>query len=696
MINLAGPQRTPPAQDAAPAGGDPDRPGGPGAAGRQVAQLKRALIDLYAGACRELLSRGFGARELEDLLPDERAYLRTLDRGTDDVARAYALIKHRLGRTTEQQIDRRASARHELHAQRYAELRRLSLVWEAREDDDDSDVYAALRQAWREAPPDQRDAALHDAVDEIVGWGPTQVLLDCAEVEDVMVNGPYQVFVRLRGPESIQEDERGRWILADRGIAGVARIDLDPGMSRQSPLQLTTRAFEGHEHLRHVVTHMLARINKRVDELTPQVDARWEDGRIHVIIPPLSTQSWCITIRKHPEEPLTWLDLLARGTWDLRLASLLALAVRAKLNILVTGATGAGKTTTLNVLATFVSPAERLVTIEDTAELQLRRRQDGGGGQHSSELSGEVELQVAGGLHNVVSLETRLPNVEGRGGYTIRDLVRNTLRMRPDRIIIGEVRGAETLDMIQALNTGHRGTVTTIHANSAGDAFHRLTVMILQAGLEGLTPQHAERLVTSTLHLVVHQALQPTGERRIQEVLAVDPAGREHVSLVKWNHETHAFDLDARAIATFLNRPEVRREIDDAASAAEPAPAGIAALYESALARSEGELSGRLGDAGMLAAIRLMSEVTPGAHDAGDLANLHHLLYEFAHPETRQNQFGHRRPPEVQDTLAALDRVGEQLRHQWWRRLTTTGGDGPALTGGARPLPGGPEGTPAR
>ncbi|HVG96749.1 MAG TPA: hypothetical protein VNK05_07615, partial [Chloroflexota bacterium] len=114
MINLAGPQRTPPAQDAAPAGGDPDRPGGPGAAGRQVAQLKRALIDLYAGACRELLSRGFGARELEDLLPDERAYLRTLDRGTDDVARAYALIKHRLGRTTEQQIDRRASARHEL------------------------------------------------------------------------------------------------------------------------------------------------------------------------------------------------------------------------------------------------------------------------------------------------------------------------------------------------------------------------------------------------------------------------------------------------------------------------------------------------------------------------------------------------------------------------------------------------------
>jgi pilus assembly protein CpaF len=686
MIDLAGTPSTP--QPAGPQGA-------PGAVERSVAQLKRALIDLYAGTCRELLSRGLSARELDDLLPDERAYLRTLERGTDDVARAYALIKYRLGRTVEQQVDRRASARHELHAQRYAELRRLSLIWEAREEDDESDVYAALRQAWREAPPDLRDAALHDAVDEIVGWGPTQVLLDCAEVEDVMVNGPHQVFVRLRSPESIQEDERGRWLLADRGIAGVARIDLDPGMSRQSPLQLTTRAFEGHEHLRHVVTHMLARINKRVDELTPQVDARWEDGRIHVIIPPLSTHSWCITIRKHPEEPLTWLDLLARGTWDLRLASLLALAVRAKLNILLTGATGAGKTTTLNVLATFVSPAERLVTIEDTAELQLRRRQDGAG-QSNAELSGEVELQMAGGLHNVVSLETRLPNVEGRGGYTIRDLVRNTLRMRPDRIIIGEVRGAETLDMIQALNTGHRGTVTTIHANSAGDAFHRLTVMILQAGLEGLTPQHAERLVTSTLHLVVHQALQPTGERRIQEVLAVDPSGREHVTLVRWNHDAHRFDLNARAIAAFLNRPEVRREIDDAATAAEPAPAGIAALYESALTPAEGELTGRLGDAGMLAAIRLMSEVTPGAHDAGDLANLHHLLYEFAHPETRQNQFGHRRPAEVQDTLAALDRVGEQLRHQWWRRLSTGGEDGPALNEGVTPLPGGPKGTPAR
>jgi pilus assembly protein CpaF len=280
-------------------------------------------------------------------------------------------------------------------------------------------------------------------------------------VDEVMVNGPGSVYVERRGR--------------------LERVDVE---------------FAGEAELMHAIERVLAPLGRRVDEAAPLCDARLADGsRVNVVIPPLSLSGPCLTIRRFRREGFSLRDLVARGTMPGAVAELLALCVAARASILVSGGTGAGKTTTLNALSGAIPGEERIVTIEDAAELRLRQR-------------------------HVVRLEARPANLEGRGEVTIRQLVRNALRMRPDRIVVGEVRGAECLDMLQALNTGHDGSLTTVHANSPLDALRRVETLALMAGV-GLPHAAVREQVTSAIDVVVHQARQADGSRAVESVTQV-------------------------------------------------------------------------------------------------------------------------------------------------------------------------------
>jgi pilus assembly protein CpaF len=293
------------------------------------------------------------------------------------------------------------------------------------------------------------------------GLGPLEPLLADPRVDEVMVNGPDEVYV-----------ERGGRIEP----AGVA--------------------FGSEGELMHAVERILAPLGRRVDEAAPLCDARLADGsRVNVVIPPLSLGGPCLTIRRFRPSGFSLRDLVRGGTVPPEVAALLARCVAARATLLVSGGTGAGKTTTLGALSGAIPAGERIVTIEDAAELRLRQR-------------------------HVVRLEARPPNLEGRGEVTIRQLVRNALRMRPDRIVVGEVRGAEALDMLQALNTGHDGSLGTVHANSPADALRRIETLALMAGV-GLPHAAVREQVTGALDLVVHQARLPGGERVVQAVAEV-------------------------------------------------------------------------------------------------------------------------------------------------------------------------------
>ena len=295
-------------------------------------------------------------------------------------------------------------------------------------------------------------------IDDVLGYGPIQPLLDDPTIQEVMVNAPNEIFV-----------ERA-------------------GHLEQVPVR-----FDDDAHIMAVVERILRRLGRRVDESSPAVDARIPEAgfRVHVIIPPLSLKGPTITIRKFPQV-LGMSDLLRLGTITGDGADFLAGAVAARANILVSGGTGSGKTTFLNALSEFIGDSERIVTIEDTAELRLRKR-------------------------NVVSLQARPANVEGRGAFTIRDLVVNALRMRPDRLIVGEVRREEALDMLQAMNTGHDGSLTTVHANDPADVVSRLETMVLQAGVN--YPMRAIRQqIASALHLVVHVSRNADGRRSVESI----------------------------------------------------------------------------------------------------------------------------------------------------------------------------------
>ncbi len=296
---------------------------------------------------------------------------------------------------------------------------------------------------------------------EVLGYGPIQTLLDDPDITEIMVNGPHQIFIE-----------------------------------KQGKIQLTDCRFMDDGHVMRIIEKIISPLGRRLDESMPMVDARLPDGsRVNAIIPPLSINGPCVTIRKFAVEPFAAADLVSFGTLSEAMKKFLEACVQARLNILVSGGTGSGKTTTLNVLSSFIPAVERIVTIEDAAELQLQQ-------------------------DHIITLESRPPNVEGKGEITIRQLVRNALRMRPDRIVIGEVRGAEALDMLQAMNTGHDGSLTTLHANTARDALARLETMTMMAGMD-LPTRAIREQIAAALHLIVHQNRLRDGSRRITSITEV-------------------------------------------------------------------------------------------------------------------------------------------------------------------------------
>src|SRR4051812_3652826 len=302
--------------------------------------------------------------------------------------------------------------------------------------------------AKEKAPLSAADRAqlVQDVSDDILGYGPIDRYLKEEDLSEVMVNGPHSIYV-----------ERG-------------------GKIEQVQAQ-----FVDEDHLRRIIDKIVAQVGRRIDEATPMVDARLPDGsRVNAVVHPLSIGGPFLTVRKFATHPYTVEDLISFGTMSAATARFLEACVVGRLNVIVSGGTGTGKTTTLNVLSAFIPEDERIVTIEDSKELQLHQ-------------------------DHVLSMEARPPNIEGRGQVTIRDLVRNSLRMRPDRIVVGEVRGSEALDMLQAMNTGHDGSISTIHCNSPRDALSRLETITMMAGME-LSNKAIREQIASALQLIVYQA----------------------------------------------------------------------------------------------------------------------------------------------------------------------------------------------
>ena len=307
----------------------------------------------------------------------------------------------------------------------------------------------------------ERQGLVQEISDDVLGHGPIERYLADDTVTEIMVTGDRPIYVERNGR-----------------------------------LHETTTRFISHDHLRRVIERIVSQVGRRIDESSPMVDARLPDGsRVNAIIPPLAVDGPVLTVRKFSREPYRVHDLVRFGTLSDASVDLLAKCVAGKLNVLVTGGTGTGKTTLLNVLSSFVPEDERLVTIEDAVELQLLQR-------------------------HVVRLESRPANIEGRGQVSIRDLVRNALRMRPDRIIVGEVRGPEALDMLQAMNTGHEGSLSTVHANTPRDALARIETMVLMSGVD-LPTRAVREQVSSSLDLIVHLSRLRDGSRRVTQITEV-------------------------------------------------------------------------------------------------------------------------------------------------------------------------------
>ena len=307
----------------------------------------------------------------------------------------------------------------------------------------------------------ERQTMIRYIIDESIGFGPISGHLLDEEVSEIMVNGPDQVYV----------EKKGR-------------------------LELVDTSFEDNQHVMRIIEKIVSPLGRRIDESSPMVDARLPDGsRVNAVIPPLALNGPTITIRKFAKKPLNVGNLISYGTMTSDMALFIEACIKARLNIVVSGGTGSGKTTTLNVLSSFIPHDERIVTIEDAAELQLEQE-------------------------HVVRLESRPANIEGKGAISIRDLVKNSLRMRPDRIVIGEVRGGEALDMLQAMNTGHDGSLTTGHSNSPRDMLSRLETMVLMAGMD-LPVRAIREQIASAIDIVIHQARLKDGSRKITHITEV-------------------------------------------------------------------------------------------------------------------------------------------------------------------------------
>jgi pilus assembly protein CpaF len=335
---------------------------------------------------------------------------------------------------------------------------------------------------------------VEEIMNEVVGYGPIQPLIEDPRISEIMVNGPHQVYVEIEGR-----------------------------------LHLTDRKFVDNEHVMRVIDRIVSPLGRRVDESIPMVDARLPDGsRVNAIIPPLCLNGPCLTIRKFSRTPLTPKKLVDLGTMTEEMCMFLEAAVQARLNILVSGGTGSGKTTTLNALSSFIPAHERIITIEDAAELQLQQE-------------------------HVITLESRPPNIEGKGEITIRQLVRNALRMRPDRIVVGEVRGAEALDMLQAMNTGHDGSMSTLHSNSPRDTLSRLETMVLTAGTD-LPSRAIREQISSALHLIVHQSRMRDGSRKITHITEVQRMEADQIVLQDlFVFQQHGVDTDGRVVGEHVS-----------------------------------------------------------------------------------------------------------------------------------------------
>ncbi|MEO3976030.1 CpaF family protein [Streptomyces sp. CAU 1734] len=345
----------------------------------------------------------------------------------------------------------------------------------------------------------ERSQLIRRVVDEALGLGILEPLLEDASISEIMVNGPEQVYV-----------ERG------------GRLELLP------------LRFSSNEQLMQTIERIVSTVNRRVDEANPMVDARLPSGeRVNVIIPPLSLTGPILTIRRFPRA-FTLQEMIAIGSLDEQMTLLLAGLVRAKFNVIVSGATGTGKTTLLNSLSGLIPEGERIVTIEDSAELQLQQP-------------------------HVITLESRPPNVEGKGHVSIRDLVRNSLRMRPDRIIVGEVRGGETLDMLQAMSTGHDGSLATVHANSAEDALMRLQTLASMAEVD-IPFAAIKDQINSAVDVIVQLTRHADGTRRVTEVAVVDSHGREDYRIVSvCRFDAQPMSGDGRIHGRFAYYPVPRR-----------------------------------------------------------------------------------------------------------------------------------------
>lgn len=339
----------------------------------------------------------------------------------------------------------------------------------------------------------ERQRLTREIIDDVLGHGPMQRYLDDPTVTEIMVNRADQIYVERNGH-----------------------------------LFLTDTKFSSEEALRRVIERIVTRIGRRIDESSPLVDARLADGsRVNAIIPPLAVNGASLTIRKFGREALTVQKLISFGSLSPEMAELLQACVLARMNIIVSGGTGTGKTTMLNVLSSFIPVTDRIVTIEDAVELQLQQ-------------------------DHVVRLESRPANIEGKGEVSIRDLVRNSLRMRPDRIVVGEVRGGESLDMLQAMNTGHDGSISTVHANSPRDAVARLETLVLMAGMD-LPLRAIREQIASAVNLIVHISRLRDGSRRVTHITEVQGMEGDIVTL----QDAFVFDYSAGIDANgrFLGKP---------------------------------------------------------------------------------------------------------------------------------------------
>jgi pilus assembly protein CpaF len=383
---------------------------------------------------------------------------------TDTAAAPDLRLAHSEERSVPAAIDPYARLKTEIHHAVIATLGAELFKQEANQDLSERVLRAVTEQLTLDRTPltrDERRRLVREITDDILGYGPLEPFLRDDTVTEVMVNAHDRIYVERHGK-----------------------------------LERTPAAFVDNAHLMRIIDKIVSQVGRRVDESSPMVDARLPDGsRVNAIIPPLALRGPTLTVRKFARDPYTMSDLIGFGTITGKAAQFISACVRGKLNILISGGTGTGKTTTLNALSAFVPNDERIVTIEDAAELQLQQE-------------------------HVIVLESRPANIEGQGEVRIRELVRNALRMRPDRIIVGEVRGAETLDMLQAMNTGHEGSLTTIHANSPRDALSRLETLVLTAGVD-LPLRAIREQISSAFDLLIQISRLVDGSRRVTHITEV-------------------------------------------------------------------------------------------------------------------------------------------------------------------------------